>query len=449
MPNFSELLSKYDVPTPRYTSYPTVPYWDGALSAETWVEELKKSCSKPGAALALYLHLPFCENLCFFCGCNTVITKDHSNETSYLEYMLAELALYNEQVPALSSVLFHELHIGGGTPTFFSPANLSRLLSGIFEKLTRALTFTGSIEIDPRHFTAEQMDVLQGFGFKRVSLGVQDFDPTVQKAVNRIQPFAMTKQAAEIARARGVTSVNFDLIYGLPYQTKETIKETIYKVIELLPDRIAFYSFAHVPWIKQAHQKLGEHAPVGSEKRELYEIGRGLLLDTGYIEIGMDHFALPSDALSKSLAAGVLHRNFMGYVEQGSEILLGLGVSSISSCSGAYSQNHKIFGEYQASIQKQKLPVKRGHVMTEDDQMCYAHIQNIMTAGKTVLDSSVALSQVRSRLSELEKDNLVAIADNSIQVTELGRAFLRNIAVAFDNRLHSAKPESIMFSKAI
>lgn len=447
MSNFSELLSKYDVPTPRYTSYPTVPYWDGPLSPADWAQELKKSCSADDAKLALYLHLPFCERLCFFCGCNTVITKNHSLELPYLASIAKEIELYAKEIPQLASISFEEMHIGGGTPTYFSAQNIESLLSNVFSALNRSTSFIGSIEIDPRHFNESQMKVLANYGFKRISLGVQDFDPEVQRAVNRIQPFEMTKAASQLARNYGVQSVNFDLIYGLPLQTAGSISTTIDKVIELLPDRIAFYSFAHVPWIKQAHIKLAATALVGAEKRELYEIGREKLLEAGYIEIGMDHFALPNDGLAKALKDKVLHRNFMGYVENKTDILLGLGVSAISSCKTAYSQNLKELGEYQLSLTNGVIPVMRGHLMNTEDQICYQLIQEVMTQGVTTIPAE--FSDVRIRLSELERDGLVMFFDDKLEVTQLGRAFLRNVAVAFDNRLHRAQPGSVMFSRAV
>lgn len=445
--NFSELLSKYDVPTPRYTSYPTVPYWDGALTPIEWITELKKSCADKAAKLALYLHLPFCERLCFFCGCNTVITKNHALENPYLESLFKEVDVYKNKVPELGSIGLSEMHIGGGTPTYFSAVNIEKLLSKIFSSFNRSSEFQGSIEIDPRHFNEEQMQVLSKFGFQRISLGVQDFNPEVQRAVNRIQPFDMTRSATELARRYGVQSVNFDLIYGLPLQTRETIATTIDQVIELRPDRIAFYSFAHVPWIKEAHIKLAKTALIGAEKRELYEIGRAQLLSAGYVEIGMDHFALPSDGLAKSLELRALHRNFMGYVENKTDILLGLGVSAISSCQGAYSQNLKTLAEYQSSLNEAVLPVMRGHIMTKEDQLCYRLIQEVMTQGMTSLPSE--FPEVRQRLAELEQDQLLHFSGDKLEVTQLGRAFLRNIAVAFDNRLHRDKPNSIMFSRAV
>lgn len=446
---FNQLLCKYDVPTPRYTSYPSVPYWEGNLSSEQWRRALSLNAASPKSEVTLYLHLPFCERMCFFCGCHTFITKSHAQEGPYVKLLLSELEIYTEHVPELSQTNLKALHLGGGTPTFFSPENLKALLGGVFHKLHPSGGFNGSAEIDPRHFNLEQMIVLRDYGFRRISLGVQDFDPVVQRAVNRIQPLAMTRRATEIARRLGVTSVNFDLIYGLPYQTQTTIKQTFSEVINLRPDRIAFYSFAHVPWLKQAHRKLADAAAVGEEKRALYETGRGMLLQAGYIEIGMDHFALPEDELYRSWKRGGLHRNFMGYVEHRSDVLLGLGLSSISSCNGAYSQNYKTLLEYKSAIAERQLPLLRGHRMSEEDNDCNKHIQNIMTKGKTVLQQGQCSEGVRARLAELLEDNLIEINNREVIVTAVGRTFLRNIAVAFDKRLHSAPPESVMFSKAL
>ncbi len=348
----SALLDRYDVPVPRYTSYPTVPYWSQDPTTEQWLEELRKAAARPEATWAVYLHIPFCESLCTFCGCNNVITRNHDREQPYVELITAEWAKYLEAVPDLGKRPLRQLHLGGGTPTFLSPSSLRALLTPLLERVTfRSDEFDASVEVNPRVTNASHLEALREMGFTRVSMGVQDFDPTVQYLVNRVQPFEITEQLTKDARAMGYTSVNYDLIYGLPKQTPETMLNTAQLTAGLAPDRIALYSFAKVPWIKPAQRLFkDEDLPEGPDKRELYEIARDVFLNAGYVEIGMDHFALPGDALNASRDAGELHRNFMGYTEFRTDILLGLGVSAISETPTCFHQNEKVAPVYERRL---------------------------------------------------------------------------------------------------
>lgn len=446
-----DLLAKYDVPAPRYTSYPTVPYWETNPTREQWVSHLKTTLSESEGGWSLYIHLPFCESLCTFCGCNTIITKDHKKETPYVNMLLKEWQLYAQQVPELLKSPLKHIHLGGGTPTFLSAESLLQLLRPILAQVTLDKEhFEGSIEVDPRRTTAEQLKALRTLGFNRVSMGVQDFNPEVQRLVNRIQPLEITENLTNQARELGYTSVNFDLIYGLAKQTPESIKETAEATVRLRPDRIALYSFALVPWIKPAQRLFkDEDLPKAAEKRELYEIARGILLKAGYVEVGMDHFALPTDNLSIAMNEKRLHRNFMGYTDQRTDVLLGLGVSSISETPYSFHQNEKVLPLYEASLNGDLIPTLRGHVLTEEDQVRRRQILKLMTEFEVEFLSSEQKSQASDFLAEMIKDGLVTIEGNTLRVLEAGRPFLRNACVFFDERLKVKQPQTRIFSQSI
>lgn len=445
-----ELLSKYDVPVPRYTSYPTVPYWQDNPTSEEWMKSLKYHFSKDDTKWSMYLHIPFCETLCTFCGCNTIITKDHKREHPYIQHMLKEWSIYLEQIPNIKEKELKEVHLGGGTPTFLSSEHLVQLMTTLFKDIKKAKDFEASIEVDPRRTTAEQLQALYNIGFRRVSMGVQDFDPEVQRLVNRIQPEEMTRALSDKARAMGYTSVNYDLIYGLPKQTKQSIKVLAEKTLEHRPDRIALYSFALVPWIKPTHRLYkDEDLPMGLEKRELYEIARTILLNGGYKEIGMDHFALETDTLYKALQEKKLHRNFMGYTHHRTNVLLGLGVSSISETPDCFHQNEKKYPIYQRSIEQGLIPTLRGHKLSEQDKVRREQILKLMTTWQTELDDKNHEEQVKLFLDELIKDGLAEVKDQKIYVTEKGQPFLRNICMVLDERLRENKPTQQVFSKAL
>ncbi|MGZ3744268.1 MAG: oxygen-independent coproporphyrinogen III oxidase [Pseudobdellovibrionaceae bacterium] len=445
------LIAKYDVPVPRYTSYPTVPYWSEAPTAEQWIQHLRQTLRQPENRWSMYMHLPFCESLCTFCGCNTSITKDHKKEMPYIQMVLKEWSLYKTQVPELLERPLNHLHLGGGTPTFFSPENLHLLISTIWGDIQKDPEhFEASIEVDPRRTTLEHLKVLKELGFDRISMGVQDFNPEVQKLVNRFQPYEITANLTKQARELGFHSVNYDLIYGLAKQTAESFAETAKLTVELKPDRIALYSFALVPWIKPAQRLFkDEDLPNGAEKRKLYEIAREILMQAGYVEIGMDHFALPSEALSLAAQNKKLHRNFMGYTDQKSEVLLGLGVSAISETPYSFHQNEKLLNLYQERLEKSEIPTHRGHVHTAEDRERRQQILQLMTQLQVPLKDPQQASAAKIFLEEMTKDGLVEVSEKEIKITEKGRPFLRNACVFFDERLRLKQPQTQVFSKSI
>ncbi len=446
----TSLFKKYDVPVPRYTSYPTVPYWKETPTVEIWTEHLNQALSKEDCTWSMYIHIPYCESLCTFCGCNTIITKNHNLEKNYVDLILKEWKIYLDKSPELINKPLKHLHLGGGTPTFLSSASLEALLKPLLSVLKKDIHFEASIEVDPRKTSEEQLQTLKNLGFDRVSMGVQDFNPEVQRLINRIQPFDMTKKLTDYAREINYKSVNFDLIYGLAKQTEDSFKWTIEKTLELRPDRIALYSFALVPWIKPAQRLFkDEDLPVADEKRKLYELARTLLIKNGYIEIGMDHFALPDENLSLSLKSKNLHRNFMGYTDQKTDILLGLGVSAISETPFSFHQNEKVFQIYENSISKNNLATHRGHILSMTDIKRRQQILQLMTQYEVQLESNHQLEQAQVYLQEMINDNLVVIDQNRIKMTSAGKPFLRNVCSFFDEHLQAHKPETKIFSQSI
>ncbi|TGL72192.1 oxygen-independent coproporphyrinogen III oxidase [Leptospira jelokensis] len=443
------LLEKYDTPAPRYTSYPTVPYWTDSPSTEDCIESLNKYLAPIESKLALYLHIPFCETLCTFCGCNTSITKNHAVEEPYVSAIKKELELYTKHVSNLKGKELSELHLGGGSPTYLSDYNLQSIIEFIFNQLSPAKDPQYSIEVDPRRTRVSQLKLLHKLGFKRISLGVQDFDPEVQRLVNRIQPYELTENITLEARNLGFDSVNFDLIYGLPKQSLDSMKYTMDKTLELKPDRIAFYSYAHVPWIK-ASQRLftEEDLPVPTLKRELYELGRSILEKEGYREIGMDHFALPHDKLWKAFHNKTLHRNFMGYSDSKTDVMLGLGSSAISETPNLFFQNIKLEMKYRKSLAANSLPIFRGHKLTHSDQLRKQLILELMTTWQVKVPNELQ-PHTKEFLSEMENDQLVTWHDGTLTVTNLGKPYLRIVAMAFDEKLQNTKPTGPVFSKAI
>ncbi|EOQ88507.1 coproporphyrinogen dehydrogenase [Leptospira yanagawae serovar Saopaulo str. Sao Paulo = ATCC 700523] len=443
------LLEKYDTPAPRYTSYPTVPYWTDSPSTEDCIESLNTFLAPKESKLALYLHIPFCETLCTFCGCNTSITKNHSVEEPYVSAIQKELTLYIQNVPNLKGKELSELHLGGGSPTYLSDYNLQSTIEFILNQLSSSKEPQYSIEVDPRRTRVSQLKLLHQLGFKRISLGVQDFDPEVQRLVNRIQPFELTENITLEARSLGFDSVNFDLIYGLPKQSLDSMKYTMDKTLELKPDRIAFYSYAHLPWIK-ASQRLftEEDLPAPTVKRELYEMGRSILEKEGYREIGMDHFALPHDKLWKAFHNRGLHRNFMGYSDSKTDVMLGLGSSAISETPNLFFQNIKLEMKYRKSLTENNLPIFRGHKLTHSDRLRKQLILELMTTWQVKVPNELH-THTKEFLSEMENDQLVTWQNGTLTVTELGKPYLRIVAMAFDEKLQNTKPTGPVFSKAI
>ncbi len=451
-----EIIQKYNIPGPRYTSYPTVPFWnEEGISMEDWKKTFVKSFDESNSSegISIYIHLPFCENLCTFCGCHKRITKRHEVEEPYIETVLKEWKLYCDLLSERPFI--KELHLGGGTPTFFSSENLSKLIDGIFQLADKCESFELSYEAHPTHTTKEQIQTLYDLGFRRNSFGVQDYNLKVQKTINRIQPFDIVKQRTLESREVGYTSISHDLVFGLPHQTKESIIDTIEKTKELKPDRIAFYSYAHVPWIKGVGQRGYDEndLPSAEEKRVLYETGKQMLHDLGYVEIGMDHFALVTDNLHEAMENKSLHRNFMGYTAGKTKLMIGLGMSSISDSWYSFAQNVKTVEEYQELVNKGEIPLLRGHLLSEEDLIIREHILNIMCHFETSWTEErlrfPELQECLDRLAEMEKDGLVEISENGLSLPEHARPFVRNICMAFDLRLIRNKPSTRIFSMTI
>ncbi|WP_412985932.1 oxygen-independent coproporphyrinogen III oxidase [Pontimicrobium sp. IMCC45349] len=452
----SNLVSKYNVAGPRYTSYPTVPYWDNeTFSVDGWKSSLLRSFneSNDSEGISIYIHLPFCESLCTFCGCNKRITKRHEVEMPYIVALLKEWDLYCNLLGDKPKI--KELHLGGGTPTFFSPEHLKKLINSIIKRATLADGFEFSFEGHPNNTTRVHLQTLYDLGFRRVSFGVQDYNPTVQKAIHRVQPFENVKRVTEQAREIGYTSIGHDIIFGLPFQEIEHVEHTILKTKELLPDRLAFYSYAHVPWIKGNGQRgfNDSDLPSAQNKRQQYELGKKMLAEVGYHEIGMDHFALTTDTLYKSMENAKLHRNFMGYTASKTKVMIGLGVSSISDSWYGFAQNVKTIEEYYKLIEADEIPVYRGHILTNEDLIIRKHILNLMCNFKTSWEREFLyfseLPDVLIKLKEMEDDGLLIINQDNIEVTLKGQPFIRNICMAFDLLLQRSKPETQLFSMTI
>nr|WP_321228440.1 oxygen-independent coproporphyrinogen III oxidase [uncultured Psychroserpens sp.] len=452
----NSLVNKYNVAGPRYTSYPTVPYWDNAsFSLKKWKESLSMSFNESNGeeGISLYIHLPFCESLCTFCGCNKRITKRHDVEGPYINAVLKEWSLYCELLTGRPKI--KELHIGGGTPTFFSSENLERLIKGILRKANLADDYEFSFEGHPNNTTREHLQTLYNLGFSRVSFGVQDYNETVQKAIHRIQPFENVKQATLIAREIGYTSIGHDIIFGLPFQTEAHVAKTIELTKELMPDRIAFYSYAHVPWLKGNGQRgyNESNLPSGDSKRAQYELGKELLSDAGYHEVGMDHFALETDSLYKAMITNKLHRNFMGYTASKTQAMIGLGVSSISDSWYGFAQNVKGIEEYYHLVEQNIIPVYRGHILNTEDLIVRQHILNLMCDFQTSwADASLYIEELKDivfKLREMEIDGLVSFEKEGIKITQKGQPFVRNVCMAFDVLLQRKQPETRLFSMTV
>jgi oxygen-independent coproporphyrinogen-3 oxidase len=449
------LIRKYNTAAPRYTSYPTVPYWDNdTFSKEIWKESVKNAfdASNQEDGISIYIHLPFCESLCTYCGCNTRITVNHKVEEPYINALLKEWQLYLNLFSEKPRI--RQIHLGGGTPTFFTPENLEKLLNGIYKSADICEVKDFGFEAHPNNTTSEHLQTLYDLGFTRLSLGIQDFDPHVQHVVNRIQSYESVDTVTKEARRIGYQSINYDLIYGLPFQTRQSITDTIQKVATLRPDRIAYYSYAHIPWIKPGQRRFTEmDLPADEEKQALYELGKEMLNKAGYIEIGMDHFALKEDSLYVAVENNDLHRNFMGYTTGYSRLMVSLGVSSISDTWDCFAQNVKTVEGYHKLIEEGEIPVFRGHKLNEEDLKVRQHVLNIMCRFKTTFENDPMqdelLQDAIPRLKEMEEDGLCVILPREIRVTDKGKPFVRNICMAFDARLWRNQPQSQLFSNAI
>lgn len=452
----NSLIQKYNIAGPRYTSYPTVPFWDKeGIAYADWVNSTKKAFTESNSTegISIYIHLPFCESLCTFCGCHKRITKQHSVEEPYIDTVLKEWALYCDLFDEKPRI--KEVHLGGGTPTFFSPENIKKLIDGITAKAEKCEGFEFSFEAHPNNTTKAHLQTFYDLGFRRNSFGVQDYDPKVQKTINRIQPFETVKQVTDWSKEIGYTSISQDLVFGLPHQTKESIIDTINKTKTLKPDRIAFYSYAHVPWIKGVGQRgYNENdLPSAEEKRVLYETGKQMLFDIGYVEIGMDHFALKTDSMHIAMENKTLHRNFMGYSASKTQLMVGLGMSSISDSWYGFAQNAKTVDEYRELVNQGLIPIFRGHLLSEEDLIIRKHILNIMCHFETSWDAEELkfpeLQECLDRLKEMEQDGLVNITENGLTLPEEARPFVRNVCMAFDLQLIRNKPTTRIFSMTI
>ena len=448
------LFEKYNRPTPRYTSYPTVPYWDKITFSKTrWRESVLKVIEKD-ESISLYVHLPFCENLCTFCGCNKYITRNHKLEVKYVESILLEWQHYRSFFK--KKIQISDIHLGGGTPTFFSPQNLEQLIRGLItdvfiDEQKREFSFEGH----PNNTTIEHLRLLFHLGFRRVSFGVQDYDEKVQKSINRIQSLEQVKKVTDASKQIGYKSVNHDILYGLPFQSIRSVAKMIKNTIALLPDRIAFYSYAHVPWIGGTGQRgfAEKDLPPADLKRQFYEIGRELLERAGYREVGMDHFALPGDPLFRALQKKALHRNFMGYTTEKTNLLVGLGVSAISDSREALIQNEKNLNDYYRRVFDGQIPFFKGHWLNDKDKIIRKHILNLFCQFQTTITkrdrSLLSISRIKDDLKEMSFDQLIKWQDDTLTILPSGRAFVRNVAMAFDERVMRNKPQNPLFSMSI
>ena len=440
-PLSAELLARHGAPTPRYTSYPTVAQWHSPPSTARWLADLDAALTDGAQqGLSLYVHVPFCAALCTFCGCHMRVVRNHALARPYVDTLLREFALYRERL-GRDRLPLGELHLGGGTPNFLPPGELDRLLGGLLGAAEVRADASLAIEADPRLVTHEQLGVLRRHGINRISYGVQDLDPRVLEIVNRLTTPAQVQDAVDGARAAGIATVSFDLIYGLPLQTQESLRLTMDAVEQLRPEQIAFYPYAHVPWIKPSQRQFTEaDLPEGEDRRRLYLYGRERLAAMGHVEIGMDQFALPENALARAARAGRLHRNFMGYTPVATRALLGLGVSAMSDTRASLAQNEKSQQRHELRVAAGELPLQRGHVLDEQDRRRRDHIFALLTRYQTHWSGEDAglRAEVEPRLSGLVADGLIESTPALLGVTETGRAFLRSICAAFDAHLQAA-----------
>ncbi|HEX8954353.1 MAG TPA: oxygen-independent coproporphyrinogen III oxidase [Polyangia bacterium] len=434
-----ELVQRLEVAAPRYTSYPTVPAWSDAFGPDDHARALVEAAAAADEPLSLYVHIPFCKELCTYCGCNVVITRDQGRVERYLATLGQELAMTAARLGRRRTLT--RLHFGGGTPTFLDERQLTQLWSDITAQFTVAADAEVAIEVDPVVTSAAQLALLGGFGFNRISMGVQDFDPIVQRAVNRVQSVEETRDAIAHARSVGFRSVNLDLIYGLPHQTTESFARTMDTIVGLGPDRVACFSFAHVPAVRPNQRRLPLAAiPTGADKLALLEVAQDRLAAAGYRAIGMDHFALADDELARAQAARTLWRDFQGYTTQRARATVAVGASSISDFGDAYAQNEHALGQYEAAIAAGRHATVKGIWLTADDRRRRDIITQIMCNGWVDLgaDGERTFARELAALEGAERDGLVAARGREILLTELGRVFVRNVAMVFDAYLTPA-----------
>jgi len=450
------VLEKYNRPGPRYTSYPTAPVWKEDFGADD-LENYYARAEVAATPVSLYMHLPFCENLCLFCACNVSIQKDKRVVIPYLEALKREIEHVSRRVSRKRAVT--QFHWGGGTPTYLNPAQMEDLFGHSRERFTFAPDAEIGIEIDPRVTNRAHLESLRRLGFNRLSMGIQDFQPKVQETIHRLQPYEMTRDLIVAARELGFESLNVDLIYGLPHQTADSFRATIDKALTLRPDRVAMFSYAHVPWLKKQQGSFQMYLPDGMEKFRIFRTGLEHFLDAGYVYIGMDHFALPGDELAVAQKNRTLHRNFQGYTTKAGADLYGMGVSAISSVGEAYAQNRKEVPAYQDTIASRGIATARGYRLSQDDVLRRAVISRLLchtVIPKQEIEEQFSISfdeyfaPELDRLQESRDEGLVILESNQIRVTPLGRIFIRNVAMAFDRYLREQQMDQRpLFSKTL
>jgi oxygen-independent coproporphyrinogen-3 oxidase len=453
-----DLLNKYNRPGPRYTSYPTAPEWSDSFGEATLRAAIRAANLKTRPApLSLYFHIPFCESLCLYCGCNVVINKRHEVASPYLQHLKREIDWVSAEVDHTRAV--EQLHCGGGTPTYLSPAQIENLFGYIKQRFSIASTAEISIEIDPRATTNEHCRTLRNVGFNRLSMGIQDFDPLVQKTINRVQPYEDTRRTFDYCRELGFESINIDLIYGLPHQTAESFADTVDKIIAMNPDRIAVFSYAHVPWMKKQQGSFVRFLPEGVERFRIFTSAIRKLTSAGYRYIGLDHFARPEDEICRAQDGRTLQRNFQGYTTKAGCDLYAMGVSSISGLEDVYAQNCRDLAGYYKAIDAGRWPTMRGMQVSSEDKLRRSVINRILchtVLVKSEIEQDFGISfdehfgEEIIELHQLERDALVNMSHDRIAVTSLGRIFIRNVAMVFDEYLKGAKAEATqVFSRTL
>jgi oxygen-independent coproporphyrinogen-3 oxidase len=451
-----EFLARYNRPGPRYTSYPTAPVWNDSFGPAD-LEKVHEEAERAKTPVSLYMHIPFCESLCLFCACNVIIQKDKRVAPPYVEILKREMTRVSRSVSSDRPVV--QFHWGGGTPTYLTPAQIEDLFGFTREHFTFAPDAEIGIEVDPRVTSREHLETLRKLGFNRLSMGIQDFHPLVQKTINRVQPFELTGALIQSARDLGFESVNVDLIYGLPYQTAETFAHTVDQILELAPDRVALFSYAHVAWLKKQQGSFAGHLPEGMQKFEIFRTGLLKFLEAGYLYIGMDHFAKPGDELAVSQQNRTLHRNFQGYTTKAGADLYGMGITAISGIQNAYAQNQRDIPSWEKAVAERGIATMRGYHLSDDDRLRRAVISRLLChtivlkdeiSREFAIDFDHHFAEELRRLEPFREDGLVILDSNEIRTTWLGRIFIRNLAMIFDPYLEkqhlTAKP---LFSKTL
>lgn len=443
-----ELVRRYEIAAPRYTSYPTAPEWKADFGPDQYSQKLEEAGRSPDAPFSMYVHLPFCREMCTYCGCNVIVTREQSKADVYIDHVLMEMDLAAKRLGDRRKLA--QIHWGGGTPTFLNPAQIERLFKGITDRFRIEPGAEVAIEIDPVVTSREQLDLLRRLGFNRLSMGVQDFDPKVQEAVNRIQPAEDTAALVAYARTLGFSGVNFDLIYGLPFQNRESWGRTLEKILAIRPDRMAVYSFAYLPTVKTHQKKIKpEWLPAGMEKLGLFLQAYKTFLSAGYRPIGMDHFALPEDELSRAQEKRVLGRNFQGYTVTAAKDSIAFGVSGISDVAGAFAQGAHLLRKYYEAVEAGRFATERGIALTEDDKRRRAAITQIMCNFWVDLGADGYFAAELEKLAPFEKDGLLERRGSQVELTGLGRLFVRNIAAKFDAYLNKEGADRSTFSRTV